>query len=181
MMKKVFVPILLALSGCNEAPPATNDLAGLPEPSGPPVVQQLERQDQARKGQVLPQPGWTSDRAGGRLNLRDGGGTLLISLDCTARPSHLSVHVPGFSPIGSEDRFALGLGTEPVTLVADLGRGKSGTGVRAEGPVPERLESWLSAAREISALYGTQRSGPHPPPQAQLAASFASACARKPA
>ena len=35
---------------------------------------------------------------------------------------HAGDAVAGFTTIGSEDRFSLGLGNEPVTMVADIGR-----------------------------------------------------------
>jgi hypothetical protein len=102
-------------------------------------------------------------------------GDARMEVACLASPARLTVEVPGFTAIGSEDRFSLGLGEEPVTLVADLSRPN---GVAAEGPIPANLEALLRNAGQVTALYGTQRIGPVEPPPPQLIDAFAEACER---
>ncbi|HEX8213957.1 MAG TPA: hypothetical protein VF582_00630 [Allosphingosinicella sp.] len=153
------LPILLAaiaLAGCGseaeeQRPAETSQVT--PEPSGPPVVQQAQPE---QKGAQL---GVEVESAGGGLRIENPDGTLRMSVVCSG--SKLVATVPSFTPIGSEDRFALAIGQEPVTLVADPTRQKAGTGVRAEGPVPDDFEALLSAADQVGALYGTQKIGPH--------------------
>jgi hypothetical protein len=92
------------------------------------------------------------------------------------RGGRLVVTVPAFEPIGSEDRFAFGLGEEPVTLVADPTRQTPGAGVVAEGPVPEDFAALIGAAQAVSALYGTQQAGPHAAPPDALKRELVAAC-----
>jgi hypothetical protein len=108
--------------------------------------------------------------------LTEPGGRLLLSLFCLETPSRLAVSAPGFLPIGSEDRFSLGLGNEPVTLVADPTRQAKG-GVTGEGAVPDNFAETLRAAAQVSALYGTQRIGPFPAPDEALKEALVQSCA----
>lgn len=181
-MKRAYLAALAALAACGDEPApnrAGNKTApvGLPEPSGPPVVQQA--QPDAAGPSADSAPAWESIASGEgtalRLTAPDGG--LRMSIACLARPGRLVANVPGFSPIGSEDRFALALGNEPVTLVADPTRQQARLGVTGEGAIPDNLEALLRGADEVGALYGTQRSGPHAPPPAELVATLTEACA----
>jgi hypothetical protein len=86
----------------------------------------------------------------------------------------LVVSVPSFKAIGSEDRFALALGREPVTLVADPTQPKSG--VTAEGAVPESLKGLLEKTESIGAHYGNQQVGPLPAPPKALVEALARGC-----
>ena len=152
-----------------EEPPGEPDGKELPQPSGPPVVQQVEpEQDKPTVDDAA--SGWRS--VGGGLALVDAGKTIL-TIRCEG--GKLIVHAPAFSPIGSEDRFAFGLGDEPVTMVADPTL-QPGPGVTAEGPVPENFAAWWRSADRITALYGTQRVGPHPVPPAAVADAFLESC-----
>src|SRR3546814_11728218 len=90
-----------------------------------------------------------------------------MSMACLDDPARLVVQVPAFEPVMSEDRFALGLGAEPVTLVADPYEQELQTGVRGEGPVPEHFAALLDEAAEVRARYGAQQAGPHPAPQSE--------------
>jgi hypothetical protein len=168
--------VLLASWACGEdPPPARNggEAVELPEPSGPPVVQQARPEDAAARSG----PRWEQGD-GAMLRLVNPNGSVRMIVSCIAKPARLAVTVPSFSPIGSEDRFAFGLGAEPITLVADPTLQKPGAGVTGEAPMPSNLARLFGAAREISALYGTQRIGPHGSPPRDLVATFASACAR---
>ena len=169
-MKRIAL-LTLALAGCDAEPqPAQPDT--LPTPSGPPVAQQAPQPSQP----PLPiGPQWESAVRGEGMALRlVEGGQLRLEIACTP-PARLAVNVPGFTTIGSEDRFSLGLGNEPVTLVADLA---AENGVAAEGPVPDNLEEMFRAADQVTALYGTQQVGPVGPPPPQLVDAFTDACER---
>lgn len=169
-MKRILLPVLL-LAGCGPEPqPAQPDM--LPTPSGPPLAQQAApppAQPAAPAG-----PHWEGAVRGAATALRlVEGGAVRMEMACLDAPARLAVEVPGFTVIASEDRFALGLGNEPVTLVADIERRE---GVAAEAPIPANLEDLLDAADQVTALYGTQRVGPVAPPPPRLVDAFAQAC-----
>ena len=170
--------LLLLTAGCGREAPEANGKLDLPQPSGPPVAQQVD----AKTPTSLSAPGraaWESatGQPGTALRYVGADGKPLLSLACSGSPVRLAAHVPAFSPIGSEDRFSLGLGKEPVTLVADPAR-QSGGGVTGEGPVPNEFERLLKAAGEVSAVYGSSQAGPYPPPPKALADRLAEACSK---
>jgi hypothetical protein len=172
------LPLILLLSACS-APspePAANETADIPVPSGPPLVQQAEEEvpDTALDGA----PRWESATGDGGTGLRFVGrsGALEMSIACMEAPKRLVVSVPSLTPIGSEERFSLALGEEPVTLVADPTRQKQG--VIAAGAVPGNFGDLLQGAKEIGAMYGNQRIGPHPAPPKSLVHSLAQQCAQ---
>ncbi len=137
-----------------------------PEPSGAPAPAVPEG----------PKARWENggDDKVATLSLLGADGRMTMRVQCEAGPARLTVSVPSFTPIGSEDRFAFGVGSEPVTLVADPTRQQAG-GVTAEGSIPEGFAELLNRARTMSALYGTQRIGPEPIPAGQIA-TFARGC-----
>ena len=151
----VLLPMALLACGSESAElrPVDN-VQVTPEPSGPPVVQQAEPEEKAPAVEVK--------SVGGGLRLDNPDGTLRMSIACSGSPAKLVATVPSFTPIGSEDRFALAIGQQPVTLVADPTGQKAGAGVRAEGPMPENFAALLGPADQVGALYGTQKIGPHP-------------------
>ncbi|MEO7826343.1 MAG: hypothetical protein ABIR60_04310, partial [Allosphingosinicella sp.] len=111
-----------------------------------------------------------------------GGGVALVlaradrptlSLTCPAGGKKLLVDVPGFRPVGSEERLSFGSGGASAALVADS-QGVQGGGVSASGAVPDELGALVGGP--ISASYGAQRSGPHPAPPQALAGAFVAAC-----
>lgn len=169
-MKRILI-LVAALTACGPEPqPQQPDT--LPTPSGPPVAQQPT--PQPAQPAPAPTPQWESAVQGGGMALRlVEAGEVRMEISCLASPARLAVQVPGFTEIGSEDRFSLALGQEPVTLVADLGR--TG-GVTAEGPVPGNLEELLEKTKQVTALYGTQQVGPVAPPPAPVIQAFAEAC-----
>ena len=176
-MMRLFLPTLLLLvAGCGSETPEGNEPVDLPLPSGPPVAQQADSVPSSAP--ELSGPAWET-AAGGEgtaLRLTESGGRLLLSLACLGSPARLVVSAPGFSPIGSEDGFSLGLGEEPVTLVADPTRQAKG-GVTAEGAVPEDFADRLEDAKQVSALYGTQQVGPLPAPPEALKEALSKSCA----
>ncbi len=150
----------MALLGCGAEPAeqaSAPEAQVTPDPSGPPLAQQAQSVQNSANGQ----PGVEVGSVGGGLRIDNPDGTLRMSIVCSGSPAKLMVKVPSFTPIGSEDRFALAIGQEPVTLVADPTRQSPDAGVSAEGPVPESFGAWLSRADQVGALYGTQKIGPH--------------------
>ncbi len=164
--------VFLLLAACGGAPQGEN-VVEVPEPSGPPVAQQVD--DSARPLPPQTAPAWESAASGEGMSLRlvDPDGKLLLTIGCSS--GQIAVTAPAFTPIGSEDRFSLGFGNEPIALVADLGR-RGGSGVAASGAAPENLPELLEKAGQVSALYGNQRVGPVSAPPPQLKDAFGKSC-----
>jgi hypothetical protein len=158
-MRCLLIPILLLTTcgGSGGDQPSTENRLDVPVPSGPPVVQQIDEKAPAAR-------------------LTEAGGDVLISIACLSKPARLVVTVPSFTPIGSEDRLSFGIGSEPVTLVADPTR-QPQQGVTGEGAVPGNFRDLLKEQKQISAVYGSQNSGPHPAPPEALSEALARACA----
>jgi uncharacterized membrane protein len=97
-----------------------------------------------------------------------------IRLFCPSRQGRLLVNVPGFRPVGSEERLSFGGGGDAAALVADPAGDRQRGGVSGIGPVPAQLAAFL--AGPVSASYGAQASGPHPVIPADLARGFVAAC-----
>ena len=173
------------LTGCAacSAGAAQENRAGLPEPSGPPIIEQA-RPDVPTTATVESAPKEARDVQGelhwrlddGVLRLLTSERNLVMVIACRAEAGGLLAYVPSFTPIGSEDRFNLGLGNEPVTLVAGLTPRQGKSGVTATGATPNGFERLFTQAAQISANYGTQTLGPLPPPSAPMAAHFAKRC-----
>lgn len=97
-----------------------------------------------------------------------------IRFFCPAGGRRLIVNVPAFRPIASEERLSLGSGGDAVALVADSRGDRQRGGVTGVGEVPADLGALV--AGPLSASYGAQRSGPHPPPPRALSRAFLAAC-----
>jgi hypothetical protein len=166
------LPLLALLASCGGQLDPTPDT--LPQASGPPLAQQ---QAPARPAEGAG-PRWESavSGQGNALRLVDARGGELLNIACYGRPAQLIVYAPAFQAVTSEDRFTLGLGGQPVVLVANLKKG--GPGVEATAPVPADLGDRLELTDTVTAVYGAQRSGPYPPPTTELARAFAQGCAR---
>jgi uncharacterized membrane protein len=104
---------------------------------------------------------------------RAGGGTE-IRLFCPANANRLLVNVPGFRPIGSEERLSFGGGGNVTALVADTRGDRQRGGVSGTGAVPDDLAALVSGP--LSASYGAQRIGPLPAAPAQQRNAFVAAC-----
>jgi len=122
---------------------------------------------------------------GGRWDLRSSGegaalalltasGGTTVRLFCPSRAYRLLVNVPGFRPIGSEERLSFGSGGEVVALVADPRSDAQRGGVTGSGEVPANLAALIDGPVAIN--YGAQNSGPHLAPPAGFARSFVAAC-----
>ncbi len=97
-----------------------------------------------------------------------------IRLFCPAGGKSLLVNVPGFRPIGSEERLSFGGGGDSAALVADTRGDRQRGGVSGTGAVPGDLAGLIDGP--VSASYGAQISGPHPAPPGALSIAFAAAC-----
>lgn len=97
-----------------------------------------------------------------------------LRLFCPAGGKSLLVNVPGFRPIGSEERLSFGSGGEASALVADSRGDRQRGGVTGTGAVPESLAALVGGP--VSVSYGAQRSGPHPAPPKALSSAFVAAC-----
>lgn len=97
-----------------------------------------------------------------------------IRLFCPVGAKRLLVNVPGFRPIGSEERLSFGSGGEAAALVADSRGDRQRGGVTGTGEVPDALAALVGGP--VSASYGAQRSGPHPAPPRALSSAFVAAC-----
>lgn len=122
-----------------------------------------------------PAPAWDLQSSGEGVALVLGGPDRpAIRLFCPAGGQRLVVNVPGFRPIGSEERLSFGTGGEALALVADSRGDRQRGGVTGTGEVPESLAALV--AGPVSASYGAQRSGPHPAAPRALADAFVSTC-----
>lgn len=120
--------------------------------------------------------GWDlqSSGEGTALVLQPASGDATIRLFCPSGRRQLLVNVPGFRPIGSEERLSFGSGGEVEALVADTGGDRQRGGVSGIGAVPANLAALVGG--RVTASYGAQTSGPHPAPPADLARNFVAAC-----
>ena len=164
---------ILLLAGCGS--PRNDQVVEVPEPSGPPVAQQVD--DRSQPLPIPSTPVWESAASGEGMSLRlvQPDGKLGLSIACLGRPAQLVATVPSFTALAREDRFSLGIGDEPVTLVADPTRQKQ-PGISAEGGVAEDLDRLFAEADQISAVYGRQQIGPYPAPDTAQKEQFAKAC-----
>jgi hypothetical protein len=94
--------------------------------------------------------------ANGTLSFVDGAGDPAATLSCGA--GELRIVVPGFQPIGSEDRLTIGTEGEAFALVADLAA--PGPGVTASGAPDPDLLNRLARGEALFAMYGQQSAGP---------------------
>lgn len=172
----VAAPFILA--GCefsvdqmsaNEAKAAANGQMVAPPPAvqAPPAAPSAPTNGNAR---------WElqSSGEGVALAFLAGDERATIRLFCPSGQDRLLVNVPAFRRIGSEERLSFGSAGEAVVLVAGTGGDRHGQGVSGIGEIPEGLAHLIDGP--LSASYGAQRSGPHPPPPPALARDFARAC-----
>jgi uncharacterized membrane protein len=120
-------------------------------------------------------PGWDLQSSGeGVALVLAGSDRPAIRLFCPTGGKRLVVNVPGFRPVGSEERLSFGSGGEAAALVADSRGDSQRGGVSGTGAVPGDLAALV--AGPVSASYGAQSSGPHPAPPVALSKAFVSAC-----
>jgi uncharacterized membrane protein len=143
--------------------------------AGPGAVRNEASAAPAAAGGDGPAARWDLQSSGeGVALVLAGPGRPAIRFLCPAGGKRLVVSVPGFRPIGSEERLSFGSGAEAAALVADRSGDRKGGGVSASGDVPEDLAGLVGGP--VSASYGAQRSGPHPAPPRALSSAFVAAC-----
>jgi len=167
----IIIPSML-LGACNREEHAPNagaspTAAALPSASVPAVAARPE------------EPRWAAppDAKGAALHLQTQTSGRIVSLACASAENRLQINVPGFTPIGSEERLSFGSGGEVEALVADFRGDRQLGGVSAEGPVPANLAALIGGP--ISVSYGAQTSGPHPAVPPDIARSFVAACSTR--
>lgn len=152
--------LLASCGGAEQAPPAGNGQ----EPSQSPA-------------EAMPAVAgsWDLVSSGeGAALVYPASGDAAVRLFCPVGGAEILVNVPGFRPVGSEERLSFGSGGEVVALVADTRGDAQRGGVSGTGAVPDNLPALV--AGPIAVNYGAQNSGPHPAPPAGLARAFVSAC-----
>jgi len=174
MRRSGLIAAALLLGACDrggEAPVAAPDGANAVAPAPAPAA------DAPAAGEAR----WDlqSSGEGIALVLLSRSGDATIRLFCPSAADQLLVNVPGFRPIGSEERLSFGGGGEVVALVADTSGDARRGGVSGTGAVPDELAALIAGL--VSASYGAQTSGPHPAPPADQARAFVAACRERPA
>ncbi len=158
----------LALGACSpaEPPPAAAPEAPAPAP--------------APEAPIAPGPSWAASASGegAVLTLSDAAGLEVLRLGCVRNPAAMTLTVGGFTPIDSEDRLTVGLDDQLFVFVADLQASSAEAGVVAQAEVSTDFLDRLQSARAIGAVYGAQQLGPHMPPPADIAGTFAAECRR---
>jgi uncharacterized membrane protein len=167
MRTLMIAALLLASCGRGQQPASPVVEAGINE-AGSPASEQPAR------------GGWDlqSSGEGAALALLGVSGETVVRLFCPAGQHRLLVNVPAFRAIGSEERLSFGSGSEAVALVADTRGDAQRGGVSGTGPVPDNLAALVGGPLSVS--YGSQSSGPHTAPPADLARAFTGACSQAP-
>ena len=136
------VAVLLLPTACDrsETPPPADPapVPTAPPPAAPPAAPTVATAD------------------GSALAFVDAAGVPTATLSC--EPGKFRIVVPGFQPIGSEDRLSIGTEGEAFALVADLAA--PGPGVTASGAPDPDLLNRLARSEALFALYGQQSVGP---------------------
>ena len=147
---------LLGLAACGRDGPSSPVAPAepLPIPSKPPLVQPPE----APTGMAYV----------------DASGTERVRLACRTGDPAFQIVVPGFEPIGSEDRLTLGAGDEAFAHAADLGA--PGPGVTGGGPIDPDLIDRLARGEPVRAVYGARSVGPLRAAHPEALAAFAGRC-----
>lgn len=107
--------------------------------------------------------------------MRGPDGRPQLQLACASGSTPMTLSVPGFRAIGSEERLSFGVDDEVFVFVAGVA---GATGVEGTSAFSEDLLLGLGRANAVSASYGAQRLGPHIPPDPATARRFAAACRR---
>ncbi|HYD28318.1 hypothetical protein [Brevundimonas sp.] len=156
MRTALLAAALLGLAACGrEEPPApAAPVEPLPVPSKPPLVQPPE--------------------APTRMVFVDATGAERLQLACRDGDPAFQITVPGFEPIGSEDRLTLGAGDEAFAHVADLAA--PGPGVTGGGPIDSDLIARLARGEPVRAVYGAQSVGPLQAARPDALAAFTERC-----
>lgn len=164
----IIIPVML-LGACDRQEPAQSyDIspAANTQPSDAPTADATKRTD----AYWVLQPSAEAHV----LVLQTQTGSPILSLTCPSGENRLHINVPGFTPIGSEERLSFGSGGDVEALVADFRGDVRLGGVSAAGAVPVNLAALMGGP--VSASYGSQTSGPHPAAPSAMVKSFVAAC-----
>jgi hypothetical protein len=166
MRTALLAAALLSLAACGreEAPAPAAPVEPLPVPSKPPLVQPPE----------VPVS----------LAFVDASGAERLQLACRTDAPAFRITVPGFQPVGSEDRLTLGAGDEAFAHAADLDEAfahaadleAAGPGVSGGGPIDGDLIDRLAKGEPVRAVYGAQSTGPLQAAHPEALAAFAGRC-----
>ena len=170
-MRDTFPPAVLAaallLAACGdeaaEAPPAEPAATASPSPT----------EDSAAAAWAARSWDLQASGEGAALVFPTGGDTA-VRLFCPAGSGTILVNVPGFRPVGSEERMTFGSGGTVHTLVADTRGDRQRGGVSGTGAVPGNLAALVGG--QVAVNYGSQDIGPFPAAPAGLVRSFVTAC-----
>lgn len=165
-------PLLLAACGGGD-----DNAAADAERSAAPAAEAASTASPSPTGTAPEQaaPAWDLQSSGeGAALVFPAAGDTAIRLFCPAGRDEILVNVPGFRPVGSEERMTFGSGGEAHTLVADTRGDRQRGGVSGTGPVPGNLAALLGGP--VAVNHGSQNAGPYPAPPAGLVRSFVAAC-----
>lgn len=169
----LLIPLLgIMLGGCGTddgAPPA--DAGSSTGAAAPDTV--APRGD---GGASQPEAAWNASvtNVGAGLAL-SANGIELLRMACVRESREMTVEVPSFRSIASEERLSFGLDDEPYGFVAQVTPPPPG-GVFATRPIEEAFLTDLQAAKQISAIYGSQPIGPFRAPDADQLEVFVGGC-----
>ena len=163
---------LVLLAACEAG---TGDQNELPEPSGPPVAQQIDAAPPAGDAKRGPVWEYASTPRGRNLHLTEGD-KLVMTLGCVTGSRGLTAFIASFQLKGGADRpLIVRFGQETVTLMPDV-MPHQGPGVGGSGPLPGNLGKLLDRSGTIGVLFGDQEAGPYPAPGPELRKAFAKDC-----
>lgn len=177
MRAGVIVTMVVMLASCGkpqdaaDTPPSTTASAASPSPASSISPQPDSGPDSAERWSLQP------DGRGVVLALLRADKSAVVRLLCPAGEDRLLVNVPGFRPIGNEERLSFGSGGDAVALVADTRGDAERGGVTGAGRIPGNLAALVGD--RLLASYGAQSSGPHPAPAQNLSRAFVTACGKK--
>jgi uncharacterized membrane protein len=163
------VTLMLAACGGDEAGEAPREA----DDAGDPAAIATQSPD----GDVPDQAagGWDLQSSGeGAALVYPASGSTAVRLFCPSASNTILVNVPGFRPVGSEERMTFGSGGNAHTLVADTRGDRQRGGVSGTGAVPGNLAALLGGP--VSVNHGSQDAGPFPAPPAGLVRGFVTAC-----
>lgn len=93
-----------------------------------------------------------------------------------ARGGGIMVEAATLTPVASEERLSVGVGHEPLALVAVAAETPHGPVIRATGAADESFLAALDAGGPITVSYGAQHYGPLASPGEAMRRAFAVTC-----
>lgn len=168
----LLMPLLgIMLGGCGTDGAPAADAGSSTEAAAPDTV--APRGD---GGGSQPDAAWNASvtNVGAGLVL-SANGMELIRMACVRDSREMTVEVPSFRSIASEERLSFGLDDEPYGFVAQV-TPPPPRGMFATRPIEEAFLTDLEGAQQISAIYGSQPIGPFRAPDADQLEVFVGGC-----